>query len=171
MTPIALHFEPEFDEYLHGMRLYDSKEIASPRSMIRPALIGTAVGLLLYWLNDRQWPYLFVGIALVAIMRLAVFSARKPQCRAIYKSKTAQGPFDVVFDENGMFSESKNGKTELAWHAFEQLMESPRVILLVYSKYGYVTVPKRAFASQEQLAEFRELATSKIGQDNDRSNS
>lgn len=163
MTPIAFRIEPKLDDYVHGMRLYDSKEIMSPRAMIAGAVYCGGLSVLAFFSWDRQWPYLLLGPIVFIIIRLAIFSARKPQGRAIFRSKIARGPSDVTFDENGMVAVSADARSEIKWSAFQRVIESDKVFLLVYSKYGYVTIPTRVFDSSAQVDEFRTLIESKIG--------
>lgn len=161
MSQIDLHFEPNFEEYLHGVRLYDSKELMTGHTLVRFVVAGVTCGAAFAWLYGH-WAYAFLGLAPMVLARISIYAARKPQCRAMYKSKLAQGRFDVSFGEDGMVSRGKSASAEIKWDGFQKVIESDRIFLLVYSKYGYVTIPKRAFESGDQMDEFRRLLDSRV---------
>ncbi len=158
---IQLRFNVEYEDVLHAANVYDNRELIPLRRLIIDEAVGIAFGAMLYYLYGMWWT-LLVGAAVFPAFRIIAYAIRRGQCRAIWKSKIAQGPFEVAFDQNGMVSQSSVGRVELAWDAFQKLIESPRCFLLVYSKYGYVTLPKRAFADEAEIERFRTLVGERI---------
>ena len=153
---IQLKFNVEYEDVLHAANVYDSRELFGMRRLMLDEIVGIAGGIAFYYLYHLWWT-LLLGVVFFPLFRLMVFLIRRGQCRAIWQAKIAQGPFEVTFDEKGMVSQSSVGRVELAWDAFQKLIESPRCFLLIYSKYGYVTLPKRAFADEEEINRFRAL--------------
>ena len=59
--------------------------------------------------------------------------------------------------EAGAAFEGPHSRLEMKWAAFCKYVELPKLIMLYFSKNGYVIVPNRVFASTAELAEFKEM--------------
>ncbi|HKF57944.1 MAG TPA: YcxB family protein [Blastocatellia bacterium] len=57
---------------------------------------------------------------------------------------------------------TKAATSEMKWASFIRLVETKNVFLLYPNKLIFHIIPKRAFADSDELASFRELATSRI---------
>jgi hypothetical protein len=65
-------------------------------------------------------------------------------------------------DETGLRSDTPLGHHEVPWSSFERFCETKNLFLLYQTKDYAGVVPKRAFSSPEQLAEFRNLIAQRV---------
>jgi hypothetical protein len=49
------------------------------------------------------------------------------------------------------------------WTGYSTVLEGETLFLLVYGKWLYVAIPKRVFASDEEIEGFRQMLERKIG--------
>lgn len=161
---ISLRFAPEFRDVWHAANVYDDTELFPLRRKVFDAALGIAAAAWFYFICFSPWWVWVAGIAVVPVLRGLLYPIRWSQCRAIWQSKLSQGLFEVTFDQEGMISQTKVGRVELKWESFQKLIESPRCFLLVYSKYGYSTIPRSAFSGNDEIARFRQLANDHISQ-------
>lgn len=70
----------------------------------------------------------------------------------------------VTIGNEGIRSESEVSTIETKWNSFEKFRETPNLFVIHQTKDVAGIVPKRAFASQEEMAQFRNLIASKVRQ-------
>jgi YcxB-like protein len=70
----------------------------------------------------------------------------------------------VTFDDDGLKSDSEIAHVEIKWNSFEKFRETKNLFLTYQTRDVVGIVPKRAFPSQEAIAQFRNLLASKIRQ-------
>lgn len=69
----------------------------------------------------------------------------------------------MTLDDEGLKSDSEIGRVEKSWSTFEKFQETKSLFLLFQTRDSVGILPKRAFPSQEDIAQFRTLLASKIG--------
>lgn len=69
-------------------------------------------------------------------------------------------PFHVEIDDNGIATRVPAGGTTLAWSQIKWFAETTNTLVLVSS--GAIAIPKRAFASPEQCAEFSRFVADRV---------
>ena len=74
--------------------------------------------------------------------------------------------YDV--DEGGIVVTTETSKSEMKWETFTRFAESKNLFMLFAGKYLFYLIPKRAFDSEANLAEFRELAKRRTGRERGR---
>jgi YcxB-like protein len=62
-----------------------------------------------------------------------------------------------IFDAQGIRFESEDAKGEYKWSAFATVLETRRAFALAQTDYAATYVPKRCFASPNDIAIFRQL--------------
>ena len=68
----------------------------------------------------------------------------------------------VTFTDDGVKSEKATGNIEAKWSSFEKFKETKNLFLTYQSKDVVGMVPKRAFSSSDEIAQFRNLLASKL---------
>jgi hypothetical protein len=68
----------------------------------------------------------------------------------------------VTFTDEGVKSEKATGNIEAKWSSFEKSKETKNLFLTYQSKNVVGMVPKRAFSSPEDIAQFRNFLASKL---------
>jgi hypothetical protein len=78
--------------------------------------------------------------------------------RSTYKnSENFRGAFRYSFSDDGVEGEATTSRSELKWSSFLKVRETPDFFLLFTRKTMAHFVPKRAFPSDSEMAEFRGL--------------
>jgi YcxB-like protein len=72
-------------------------------------------------------------------------------------------PVDLLVSEAGLVATAKGVRTNVEWSRFLRLKEAKNHFLLYTGADLYNIVPKRGFASEEDVDRFRQLATQRIG--------
>jgi YcxB-like protein len=93
------------------------------------------------------------------------FKVRFPQrLRHIFRQqKSLHLPYSVEFTDAGIVSTRVEGETKHGWDYYRKWNEGKTLFLLFQSEVLMNMIPKRCFASPEEMAEFRELLAKKIG--------
>jgi hypothetical protein len=68
----------------------------------------------------------------------------------------------VSFDEEGISYIQGHVRSQYGWRYYQRLLESPEGFLLIYGGDIFSFIPKRAFASEQLLNEFRALLRAKL---------
>jgi hypothetical protein len=92
-------------------------------------------------------------IFLATIVATSYFEARS------FTSGKAPTPASTrwLFSETGITTEDPTAATQLQWNVFFQVRETKTLFLLFSHPHYANVIPKRAFATAEDLAHFREL--------------
>jgi hypothetical protein len=67
------------------------------------------------------------------------------------------------FTEEGVHHQTEHGESQNAWSAYVQASENSQFFFLFLGKNMIAPIPKRAFVSTEEQAQFRELLKRKVG--------
>ena len=83
--------------------------------------------------------------------------------RQINSSPAAQQTQRVLFDEDGIETQSLLGHSEAKWDVVIEAVESKADFFFYTSKNIAMFIPKRCFLSEGQQNQLRELARRKLG--------
>lgn len=89
------------------------------------------------------YTFLFALIVCIYLLRLRI------SYDFIRKSKTPA--VKIVFDDEGISTESELGSSKINWQAFDDLLKFPDLWLLTYRKSGYVTIPLDQISPECQM--------------------
>jgi hypothetical protein len=70
---------------------------------------------------------------------------------------------NVEITQENLNIKGESFECTLKWKVYIKFMETPKSFMLYQSKNMFNLIPKRAFDSDEQIEEFRELLRAKIG--------
>ena len=90
---------------------------------------------------------LFIGMLLFTFL-LTLISAISKKNKTFFADKT------IELTETNIIGESPYGRSELAWNIVQHLKHTKRLILIYTSKSNAITVPRRAFATQQDWDAF-----------------
>jgi len=102
---------------------------------------------------------------LVLVGMLAVFGStyRRFDVRRRWEAQEfLHRPYTLAADDAGIALEEAKSTTRYQWDYFPGFRETVNTLLLYVSAYGFVIVPKRAFASAEDLETFKAFLLSHI---------
>jgi hypothetical protein len=60
-------------------------------------------------------------------------------------------------NDAGVVVDSGHSRSEIGWPAFRRYLETPALFMLYVSEFSFHMIPKRAFADEAQIEEFRDL--------------
>jgi hypothetical protein len=121
-------------------------------------LLGAALYLmerdLFYWLGACA-----LGLALLCVPPL--------RRRLEFKRKWSREPLHqaehiVAFEEEGISYVQGPVASRLDWNYYQRMIESREGFLLVYGDEIFSLIPKRAFADEQTMAQFRALTATKL---------
>lgn len=157
---IDLNFFLQRDEYYQALEYF--------RRQRATASADKVVGALLMLLGATLW--LVTGNAALFVIFLAVGVAvaltSAPLRRVIFQQKWAREPLfstehTVSASEQGVFFRMGKIESNLPWTFYESFLENAEGFLLVYGD-SFNFLPKRVFAGDSAIQEFRELVAKKL---------
>lgn len=100
------------------------------------------------------------GWILGALTRLLYFPYR---ARKMFRArKRISRPYTLSWDETGLTVDNEHGHMLMPWGDFEKWLQDEHVLLLFTSRILYMNIPKRTFASSDQLADFTAYLVKKV---------
>jgi hypothetical protein len=124
--------------------------------------IAILTGLLILLLSGWQW-WLAILLPLAIVewsdflhghtLQAWIFFVRNPKFRERYS---------LAFHPEGIHFKTATINSTVAWTHYESVIEDSVIFLLRYGKSMYSVIPKRAFATEDDLCRFREMIRSRI---------
>jgi len=134
--------------------------------LVRICLYG--VGVLIGVVSYQYLGQLF-GVFLISLFTtLIILQIIMPYIihRRIYsRNPRLYGRRTVIFDDEGLTSDSDVAHVEIKWSSFEKFKETKNLFLIYQTKDVAGITPKRAFPNPEAVEEFRNLLASKVRRD------
>jgi hypothetical protein len=154
---ISLRFKYTEEEYAAAMRLYLMR---SPGLAIRFAvcsLYAVACFFLLSWLG--------VGMEIIPVFAVAAFLPFILAFLLLFvvphqrfrSDPKFQDEYLLQFSDGGIHFKTPQIDSLLQWSIYNRVLENERFFILVYGKNTISVIPKRAFSSANQVADFKEM--------------
>ncbi|SRR5258708_7011992 len=107
----------------------------------------------------------FICLAASLAWMAVVFGVTYPKRlkKIFQQQKLLHKPFSFTITDEAILSKAEHGQANLSWDIFRKWKESKELFLLYQSDILFHIVPKRSFASEEDLVQFRKLLIEKIG--------
>ena len=109
----------------------------------------------------------FIPVIIVAGLAYLVFLFGFMHPRRLKKifsqQKMLHAPHSLNITDEAISTKSEVGEAKLTWNYFPKWKEGKNIFLLYQSDVMFHLVPKRCFASLEEMAQFRKLMLEKIG--------
>jgi hypothetical protein len=149
------------NDYLNAQLLH-----MQPRPVVRilsfSCLIILLTGLFLFLLllgALQRWPPLLALVSTVVLLFMLYRFLYLPwQVRRIYnQQKSLQLDFMIQFNDKGYYKRDELGKAMIPWDHIIKYKENNQLFIFYYSDALIEIIPKRLFATQEQLAILRKL--------------
>jgi len=103
-------------------------------------------------------------IAALAYLAFLFGFLRPRRIRKIFRQQESlHMPYSFTVADDAVLTKSENGEARLAWDYFSKWKEGKDLFLLYQSDVMFHMVPKRCFASPEEMTQFRKLLLEKIG--------
>lgn len=168
--PIIINFQLDWREYFAATEtLRANRYTIAPEKVVGGLLITSgAAWFFIDNLNLLTIPIFTFGLAII-------FGAR-PLRQFVTRLKWAGEPFyrsnaTFTFVDQEIHFIIGRVESRLDWKYYQGFLETPDSFIFVYAKKAISLFPKRAFADDRQIAEFRNLVHKKlerVGDDNTR---
>ena len=159
----SINFFLQWEEYFAAQEFFRrNRQSVAPEWLAGGALLLVSLAMLL--VEGLSWlaaVVLVVGalVILAAPLIRRWASKRKWQREPLYETE-----HEVAFRDEGVYFRMGVIESNLDWKYYQRVMESPNGLLVVYGNDSFNFLPKRAFANEKLLDEYRSLATSKLKQ-------
>jgi hypothetical protein len=160
---VQLQYEITPAEHLEMVR---TVRIRPARQLVRICLYGVGVilGVAIYqYFGD------LIGVFFISIFgTLIILQLVTPYIihRRIYsRNPRLYGKRTVIFDNEGLTSDSDIAHVEIKWSSFEKFGETKNLFLIYQTRDVVGITPKRAFPNPEAIEQFRTLLASKVRRD------
>ncbi|MEN9934381.1 MAG: hypothetical protein RLZZ387_960 [Chloroflexota bacterium] len=149
---LVLRYTQQIDELMHAVRLYQRST--------RKHQVYKLLGLLTMFLG--AWTFLRSGIELgpVLLLILGAFLWFDPVPLVVLgaglrNSPVVKEPYETLIDARGTHFKIGKNRVSRTWDKYNGFLESDRVFVLVYGRWAYSVIPKRALEGAEQAAALR----------------
>jgi hypothetical protein len=124
-------------------------------------VVGLLLGFEVYCYFNLVWGvFLITFFGVLAVLQM--FMPFLVHRRVYNRNPRLFGMKTVIFDDDGIKSDGAMGHVERRWNAFEKFSETNNLFITYLTRDVVGIVPKRAFASPEAVAQFRDLLASRI---------
>ncbi len=159
MAPLQFSFVPTADDYIRSTRAFHLRQTSTR------LLLGVA-SLLFAWALYSQFRYGFQPLGLASLLFLPFFLLFLFVIPAITLRRRFQTTEQMrhettwTVDDETILVRQPGLESRMVWSTFRRVVEVPGFYLLVLSSSPNMIqiLPRRAFASPEQDAQFREVA-------------
>jgi hypothetical protein len=108
-------------------------------------------------------PLIILGGCLAYLAFLFAFLVPRRARKTFRQQKTLQLPYSYELTDELIIATAEYGGTKLTWDYFQKWKEGKTIFTVYQSDRIMQMIPKRVFTSPEEMAQFRELLTKKIG--------
>ncbi|HEU5087481.1 MAG TPA: YcxB family protein [Roseiflexaceae bacterium] len=159
MNTITIDYQPELREQLDAARLYQ-RSTRKHRVYRVFAVLALGAGI---WMLATGGPALLIGIwtALAAFMWFDPVPIM--MIRLSYNRKALARRYHVTFSPEGIRFDIGGQVVQRGWERYRRILENQNLYVLVYGNWMYSVIPKRAFADDQQRAQFHALLTESTG--------
>lgn len=166
-----IHVQLEESDFLQGSKLGTRWSVKRWFFVaFIPSVMYLGMGLFLMFSHATSRSYgtagLFImllvpaGWLLGALTRLLYFPYR---ARRMFRArKRISRPFTLSWGDAGLTVDNENGHMLIPWGDFVKWLQDEQVFLLFTSRILYLNIPKRTFASSDQLADFTAHLVEKV---------
>lgn len=159
----SINFFLQWEEYFAAQEFFRrSRQSVAPEWLAGGALL--LVGLAMLFVEGLSWLAAVVLVVGVVVILAAPLIRRWASKRKWQREPLYETEHEVAFRDEGVYFRMGVIESNLDWKYYQRVMESPNGLLVVYGNDSFNFLPKRAFANEKLLDEYRSLATSKLKQ-------
>jgi hypothetical protein len=157
----TINFFLQWEEYFAAQEFFRRRRQAIAPEWGWGGLLILLGLILLFWAGLSIFAVDAVLIGLVVIFGVPIIrrwvSKRKWQREPLYHTE-----HEVGFSEDGVYFRMGHIESNLDWKYYQRLVENQDGLLLVYGNDSFNLLPKRAFADEKLIGDFRALAQKKL---------
>ncbi len=159
--PIEVVFENTEDEFTSAMRMYLAQKLKPKQAIVTSAvLLIVSVFLLALGRNAMlSFVVVAVAVAMLGIQGLALLYWPR---RIFRREPSFRDKFRLRFSDEGICYVSDEGDVLFSWDAYEDVLESELVYVLISTETMFTAIPKGAFADVSEEVAFLEMAKERL---------
>jgi hypothetical protein len=142
-------FEVRYNRALIRTALYQffAKRLgwSTPLVFFAVVLLLGAVYLMDLWTAIFTWLAALISLSIALLLWIYIVRLRQSES---FLSKTKDPKVRYEITSDGLTLSSELGTTELRWEAFDEVLKSETLWLLVYAKSAYLTLPLEALSEK-----------------------
>ena len=160
---MSINFYLNWEEYFAAQEFFRRNQGAPAPELFRGGAL-IVLGLVLYLTGDlARMAGVLVLLGLLVISGAPVLrkwaSRRKWDREPLFQTE-----HKISARDEGIHFQMGRIESNLVWQYYQRILESPDGFLLIYGDDAFNYLPKRAFANEEMINNFRALASKKLNQ-------
>jgi hypothetical protein len=161
MFDTELNFTYSKQDCINAFRLH-YKNILRLKLDCAAILMAVAAGSWQWMMfGPNNASYLFLGAA--AFMSLMLYAAFFVLPALIYKrNEQWKRPYYLLFSDRNIHFKTDTIDSHLEWSTYSKVLHDAHSYLLYYGKSHFTIIPKRLFASTEELQQFEQMLSEKV---------
>jgi tyrosyl-tRNA synthetase len=158
---VNIHFFLDWKEYFSAQEFFrQSRYNIVPEKVIGGVLM--TLSSLWFFLDDLNFSAVIGLVSGIAIVFGSPYFRRWASKRKWAREPLYHSEHTVSFSEEGVHFLMGHVESNLNWRYYQRMLESPDGFLLIYGNDSFNLFPKRAFAGEEMINNFRKLAGKKL---------
>ncbi|MFN0123159.1 MAG: YcxB family protein [Blastocatellia bacterium] len=158
---IETRFHIDWWEYYLAWRSFKRANGDAPPEKVAGFML--ALTGLTIWMFGGSGLFAIGGIVIGALVLTGIPLLRRAEIRRRWANEPHhQAEHLFVFGEDNVHHQQNEVSSDLPWLFYSRLVEQENGFLLVCGDDVFSLIPKRAFASQEALGDFRALASRRL---------
>lgn len=158
---VDLEYQISEGDFMDAYEVFWRSRKHGSKSELIWGAVAVVFGVILLYVGYLiGWALVASGVMLAALIPLRHFLHK----RAYRENPVFAGSTSVSFGEEHIQVANPLGESRLKWSFYRSAMESDAFFMPMISKRSFSIIPKRSFASEEEMASFRDLLESKLGE-------
>jgi len=159
--PITIHFTYTASDSIQACRAY---RVTTTRYKISIVITVAAfiIGCVTTFTLGFHW-YTVVWFAIAVEEWFDLIRLLRAWLLFRSNRKVYSEPYEVTIDDSGIRAKTGAMDARRLWSGYTSAIEGKQLFLLVYGKWLYATLPKRAMSNEAEISRVREIIQHKIG--------
>ncbi len=158
---LCLKFKYSEKEYAEAVKWYYSQSLNIKLDVVISVILICFGSIL--WISGSESILNKLLVLLGCILLLMiVFALYVNPKRTFRQEPKFRDEYNLRFNDEGILFETEHINSTIAWNHYSQAKENKDFFYLIYGKYMFTIIPKRAFMNKEEEEEFRKLVVGRL---------
>lgn len=158
---LNLKFKYSEEEYAEAVKWYYSKSLNIKIDVIVSVILIFFGSI--FWISGNESILnkilILLGCILLLMMIFVLYVNPK---RAFKQEPKFRDEYTLIFSDEGIKFQTEHINSIIAWNHYSQIKENKDFFYLIYGKYMFTIIPKRAFIDEKGEELFRKLVEGKL---------
>lgn len=158
---LFLKFKYSEKEYIEAVKWYYSQSLNLKLDVVISVILICFGSLL--WISGSESILNKILVLLGCILLLMIIFTLYVNPKRVFRQEPKfQDEYNLSFNDEGILFETEHINSTIAWNHYSKVKENKRFFYLIYGKYMFTIIPKRAFLNTEEEDLFRKLVEEKL---------